>query len=426
MPMDAHQKSLTLVRNFSAAATSAMFLAAVVACGADPPAKPTVSGRQWQRRTIYHSPQTPGYTCWVGAWQMPDKSLMVHFKQATGPLVDRAYASADLLARLDRIGDALKKDPQRDFTGLKLANIYLRSTDGGASWQKTAEEPFPGPVDRPVFGGSHVALAGGAILRAVDGSQLPLVPDLPRRIYFQRSTDLGATWGQPEIAPEPRRPIDDYVGDYGDCITRVRRLRNGNLLATGVVRPEGPIPGPSSKQKESGLPVVMLSNDEGQSWQPQEIELTTNQQGPGIWNEWDCAELASGDLLCVFRRRDPTQPSKQVRWQGVLRRNGKRWQVGDYRPAPLDHSGHPELLPAREGVVLHIATTGTHWTSDGGQSWQPLVFADQKDPYRSRYYPRSLQVEDGQIYVFSHLGGDNAYGQTDQAIVMDTFRLAVE
>jgi hypothetical protein len=25
-----------------------------------------------QRQTIYHSPQTPGYTCWVGTWTMPD------------------------------------------------------------------------------------------------------------------------------------------------------------------------------------------------------------------------------------------------------------------------------------------------------------------------------------------------------------------
>jgi hypothetical protein len=427
MPMDSCQKLSKLARVFSTAANSAMLLtAALVACGADSPAKPTVAGRQWQRKTIYHSPQTPGYTCWVGAWQMPDKSLMVHFKQATGPLVDRPHASAELLARLDRIGDALKKDPQRDFTGLRLANIYLRSTDGGASWQKTAEEAFPGPVDRPVFGGSHVALADGSILRAVDGSQLPLVRDLPRRIYFQRSSDLGTTWGSPEIAPEPRRPMGDYLGDYGDCITRVRRLRNGNLLATGVVRPAGPIPGSASKQKESGLALVMLSSDEGQTWQPQNIELTADQHGPGIWNEWDCAELPSGELLGVFRRRDPAQPTKQVRWQGVLRRNGDRWQLDDYRPAPLEHSGHPELLSAREGVVLHIATTGTHWTSDGGQSWQPLVFADQKNAYRSRYYPRSLQNDDGQILIFSHLGGDNAYGQTDQAMVMDTFRLTVD
>src|SRR4051812_49961858 len=86
-------------------------------------------GTDFKRRTIYHSPQTPGYTCWVGAWQMPDKNLMVTFKQATGPLIDRPR-SIDLLKKLG----ADTKDPQRDFTGLELANIYVRSTDDGQTW----------------------------------------------------------------------------------------------------------------------------------------------------------------------------------------------------------------------------------------------------------------------------------------------------
>src|SRR5439155_14730596 len=195
---------------------------------------------------------------------------------------------------------------------------------------------FPGPIDRPVFEGSHVALSSGEILRAVDGSQLPLVPGLPRRIYFQRSSDLGQTWGNPEVPPEPRRPIDNYLGDYGDCITRVRRLRDGRLIATGVVRPAGPIPSAGSKAPESGLPVVMFSADEAKTWQPQSIDLTMEQQAPGIWDEWDCAELASGELLGVFRRRDPQNRSKQVRWQGVLRKHGDERTLADYRPAPLE------------------------------------------------------------------------------------------
>ena len=45
-----------------------------------------VAVRQYSCRTIYHSPQTPGYTCWAGIWKMPDASLMVAFTQVTGPL----------------------------------------------------------------------------------------------------------------------------------------------------------------------------------------------------------------------------------------------------------------------------------------------------------------------------------------------------
>ena len=32
---------------------------------------------------------------------------------------------------------------------------------------------------------------------------------------------------------------------------------------------------------------------------------------------------------------------------------------------------------------------------------------------------------DGRIYIFAHVGGDDAYGSVDQSIVMDTFRLDV-
>jgi hypothetical protein len=40
------------------------------------------------------------------------------------------------------------------------------------------------------------------------------------------------------------------------------------------------------------------------------------------------------------------------------------------------------------------------------------------------YYPKSLQLADGRILVFGHLGSDDPYG-VDQAIVMDAFRLKV-
>jgi hypothetical protein len=92
------------------------------------------------------------------------------------------------------------------------------------------------------------------------------------------------------------------------------------------------------------------------------------------------------------------------------------------RPSPLPHSGHPELLATREGIVVYFATTGVQWTADAGESWHPLGAPGFGD-YRSRYYPRSLQTADGTIHVFGHNGSDNRYGEFDQSIDMDTFRL---
>jgi hypothetical protein len=45
-----------------------------------------VSIKGFARRTVYHSPQTPGFTSWAGLWAMPDKSVMLCFTQATGPV----------------------------------------------------------------------------------------------------------------------------------------------------------------------------------------------------------------------------------------------------------------------------------------------------------------------------------------------------
>ena len=392
-------------------------LTALLLAPSAPAADPTSGGewvaREYARKTIYRSPQTPGYTCWVGAWIMPDAALMVTFKQATGPLMGRTR-SPDLLRKMGLPADR----PERDFTGLDLANVYLRSTDGGASWAKTAEDRFAGPLDRPAWGGSHVALKDGAILRAVDGSQLPLVPGLPRRIFFQRSADLGKTWGKPEVPPEPKRVLpDDYVGDAGDCISRVRRLRDGRLLATGSSRTD-----PTNRRV--GELVLLFSADEGHTWESHVVALPPQTRQPGAWDEWDSAELPDGRLLCVFRRTETGNLRKQVRWQGVMRKAADGWVLEEYGPAPFEHSGHPELLVTREGVVLHLATTGAHWTADAGATWHPLPFDGQKGPYRTRYYPRGVQAADGRVFVVSHVGWDNGYGEVDQAIVMDTFRLA--
>ena len=362
----------------------------------------------YQRKMIYHSPEKPGYTSWVGTWIMPDESIMVTFKQATMP-------PGGLPPELEQ---EFKGTSRRRYAGLDLANVYLRSTDGGVTWVKTAEDKFRGPSERPAWGGSHCALKDGSTIRAVDGSQLPS-NDVPRIIFFQRSHDLGKTWGPAELAPEPSRPVANFMGDFGDCITRVQRLKDGRLLATGVIRID-------EKQRRLGKPLVMFSTDDAKTWTPIPIQLHADQSDFGAWNEWDCAELPKNEFLCMFRRIDPVKKGKQARWQGVLRKKGESWVIEHYRPAIFEHSGHPELLVTREGIILHIATSGVHWTENAGATWHPLHFEKLKDPYRSRYYPVSLQAKDGRIYVCSHLGSDNGYGQVDQAIVMDSFKLDTE
>src|SRR3954466_1398526 len=136
----------------------------------------------YSRKTIYHSAQKPGYTCWVGGWQMPDRSLMVTFKEVTGPAQGRPRAKPEWQEAFG----LMKVDPARDFTGLHMADMYLRSTNGGSNWNVVAAAQFEGPATGYVWGGSHCPLSGSTILRAVDGSAVPGM-NLPRRVFFQRS-----------------------------------------------------------------------------------------------------------------------------------------------------------------------------------------------------------------------------------------------
>src|SRR5206468_11234611 len=110
---------------------------------------------EYTRRTIYHSPQTPGCTCWTGAWEMPDGSLMVSFTQATGPVEGRPRAPEEIRAKL---GWPPPDRPQYDFTGLDLANIYLRPRDGGGYWAGVGVDPFRTPAGQMSQGGGQIAL----------------------------------------------------------------------------------------------------------------------------------------------------------------------------------------------------------------------------------------------------------------------------
>lgn len=371
------------------------------------------AAREYVRTVIYQSPEQPRYTCWVGAWDMPDGSLMASFTRATGPLTGRPRSPADVLEKLSMTG-LVKKDPNWDFTGLDLRNVYLRSADGGQTWREVAAEPFRTPAGQMSQGGGQVSLADGTILRAVFGFHLPL-DQVPPTAYLQRSTDGGKTWGEPQVPVSP---------DQVTCrITRLRFLQDGRLLATGGLARVSPREAVEDRLTALWEPLLLVSSDQGKTWSGP-LEVVPREQANG-WGgeEWDTAELAGGDLLCVFRRRDPQNLSRQVRWQGLLRKRGAGWVMDQLRPSVLPHSGHPALLAVREGVVLHTATSGLHGTADAGASWHPVSFPGRKDPYRSNYYPVALQTKDGRVHVFSHTGAHDPFGKRDQAITLDSFRL---
>ena len=349
--------------------------------------------------TVYHSPQTPGYTCWAGCWLMPDETLMLSFHQATGPLSGRPHARPDVL-------HALSWPPQGNFgydmTGTIQQIIHLASTDGSHTWQQIATEPYHSPMNGCTCE-AETALPDGTVVRGVWGQYLPFY-DVPQTGYVQRSTDRGQTW----TAPSPVMDPDRFIV----FPKRLRLLRDGRLVLTGGFSPLGP----DIKTRYDwfkGMRMAMwLSDDGGHTWPAPVVVL------PDMSNEeTDFAELPDGRLLFVSRVDGAPHP----RWQSLLEPAGDSYHLISYEPAPFPHSGHPEMLAAREGVALHLATTGIHWTADAGQTWHDLGIGG------TGYYPRSVQLPDGRIFCVCHRGGDNPYdGSVDQEIQAMTFRLQAE
>jgi photosystem II stability/assembly factor-like uncharacterized protein len=375
---------------------------------------------EFSRRTVYHSPQKPGWTSWVGAWLMPDGSVMACCTQATGPVGDKPRG--------------------RSYAGLDVDLIYLRSTDGGRHWHKTAESDVSfatadnsGNGTHANNGGATIALNDGSLLRRVYGWDYKAFPKMPGTAFLQRSTDYGKTWSAVPISSDggktwsdadPR--IQEFLLDpatYTVQPTRTRRLHDGRLLMAGAVW-NGP-----NTQSAPGEPLLMLSDDDAKTWR--RVDLANDSPGKR-WSEqldeWDFAELPDGDLLVVAR-----VPDHSNRLAGVMKKTADTWKLSSLSKSTIPHSGHPDLLATREGPVLHVATTGILWTSDAGRSWSPVVFPDVPKSMRpkeeptslaTRYYPRSIQLPDGRILVFAHVGWDNEYSEVDQSVVMDSFRLA--
>ncbi|MGC9317273.1 MAG: sialidase family protein [Armatimonadota bacterium] len=363
----------------------------------------TVAATDVTRFTVYHSPETPGYTCWAGALLMPDGTLMVTFNQATGPLSGRPGAPPEVLERLSWPPAG---KPGYDMTGTIQQNMRIVSTDGGETWQVLHAEPWHSPMNGGMGSHTQAVLPDGTIVRGVWGQYLPFY-DVPQTGYVQRSADRGRTWSAPQVVMDPDR--------FMVFPKRLRPLRDGRLAMVGGFAELGSEQWTRGSVTAKLRPSLWLSADGGRTWAAP-IATVPPREGVRFSEESDFAELPDGRLLFVHRASRP-----QSRWQSLLEPDGEGYRVVSAGPAPFPHSGCPEVLWAREGVALHLATSGISWTADAGESWRDL------DIGGTGYYPSSVQLSDGRIFCVFHRGSDNPYdGSVDQEIQAMTFRLTVD
>jgi len=355
-----------------------------------------------ERQTIYRSPFRPAFTSWVGAWLMPDGSVMTSFTQATGPVENREKAPAEIRRKLNWPPADGEEFEQYDMTGLELRNVHLRSHDAGRTWEKVSADRFKSCMNG-VSGEAETSLPDGMIVRGLLGLYLPFNPELPQTGFLQRSKDGSKSWGSPEVPLDPLK--------YTSWPRRLRLLRDGRLvLLIGMV----PLPSSELTRVEFSkrvIPTILVSSDSGASWS-EPIRAVGAEENEGWTEEFDIAELENGDLLAIFRPANGTN-----RRIGILRKADNSWTASPTQATVLPHNGQPELLASREGPILHFAPYGIHWTDDKGATWHRL------DVPGTGYYPRSIQTDEGEILAIGHIGGDDGYDKADQSVVLDRFRL---
>jgi hypothetical protein len=407
---------------------------------------------------------------------MPDGSMMVAFNHVTGPTtpaLGRTFMPEKLLNRFKQKDGRIfthnfpppksfyHYDKGYDFYGLsgncppspKLPTtqkcsliVYLRSTDLGQTWTPWRTESIRALGMTAYSPQATIALPNGTLIRRVNGDDLWEQATIPHTAMLQLLKPNRGVY--PDRWPAIGRADQIVVKDPMICkyqISRIRRLNDGRYIAIGQAwryANAGKSGACSGFEGATNMLLVAASASAAErgQWRRGMPDIPASILVP---NEWDAAQLPNGDLLALFRTQPSVGSRTQIRKQAILRAKPAAdcperttsgcWVIDPAtlgNPGNLPHSGHPDLLATREGVIIQFATTGNSYTSDYGATWIPLSGTAPSD-----YYPRSMQdPATGEIFLFGHVGHDDPYGGKsvesggnysgiNQSITMQRFRL---
>ncbi len=238
--------------------------------------------------------------------------------------------------------------PQKPFIGIFEGLWTRRSTDGGMTWQ---------PRNSVDIAGLPPLATRAPVVELRDGTLLMQVNDLSRsvgqprdwaRVFCLRSTDRGATWGEPALVAEGSKLTVHYLEPS------LLRLRSGRLISMLRTRGEGPGADERAKGEGGGVRAVYdhyghifqsVSDDDGRTW-------TQPEQTPMWGFPAHVLELSDGRLLCAYGyRRKPYGVRATLSHDG-----GRTWDIANEMIIRDDGGtsdlGYPVSIQLPDGRIL--------------------------------------------------------------------------
>jgi hypothetical protein len=288
------------------------------------------------------------------------------------------------------------------FPNVVSQTVYMRSTDEGATWKEVLRSTEK-EVGRGPDSGCYTPV------QIPDGRLMSVSWGMPG--YLRSSRDDGKTW-------QPVRELMD--GKYFDQAPFVVRLLSDNKTLA-IYCPythawgEGKeFPGRLYSRPGVGNSwhaTMLFSSDFGKTFTDPVQVL------PGVpCTEADFCEMPSGDLLLMQNRLFDN---------GVAHRQLLRKTKFGYVPEDMEivDPKAPEIfVRTKEGYLVGASRNDAYvWSDDDGLNWYPL----QGIP-SCGYQPRAILLPDDRIMFAWHAGGDLFYGQADEYIGEQIFKLDVQ
>ena len=272
---------------------------------------PPVHAGAVDRTTVYHSPQTPGYTAWVGAWLMPDDS---HDDRAScrppGPL-DPAQRPRTPAA-VDKLFDTgARPRPTARLLGPEAHEPVPALARRGQEWTPDRTERFRaiGPYGYTVTGHHR---AQGRDHHPADQRRRPAPGPsrsrTPRSCSgWRRGPSAGAS---PQVLLDPQEAARTSSPASATC-----------AMAGWWPRATlWDVPADTPLRVRTRSPRQVPADDLGRrrAQLAQRARDPAGRRRPTGW-EWDTGELPSGDLAAILRVKESQQDTRK---QALLERTG--------------------------------------------------------------------------------------------------------